>query len=190
MTYQSKLTEDEKQKIIKLAKEGYGYTDISNIFNKKITKQRVKQICLAANIDAFGIKQKKLAEKHENKMVSKWGANWKNKEHRRSFIYQAMRQKFRAKKANATRVGKEWTVEFGDLEFPTHCPILNIELDYFAETAQENSPSFDCVDPSKGYVKGNVVVISWRANRIKNDGSAEEHLLISEFIASYADSSV
>lgn len=190
MDKRSKITTEEKQLIIELGKQGINYTSIARQLNNKVTKQRVKQICDTYNVDSTYIRKKKNQDEYMNRMTAKWGKQWQDDKHRRSFVYQAMRQKFRTKKANAARIGKEWTVEFGDLEFPTHCPILNIELDYFAETAQENSPSFDCVDPSKGYVKGNVVVISWRANRIKNDGSAEEHLLISEFIASYAVASV
>ena len=34
--------------------------------------------------------------------------------------------------------------------------------------------SLDRADNSRGYVKGNVVVISWRANDLKSNGSADE----------------
>ena len=111
----------------------------------------------------------------------KWGTH---KELIASDLYQAQRQKFRAKKANALRVGWEWSLSFGDLVWPTHCPVLNIELDYFAEGRQENSPSFDQIDAGKGYVVGNVQIISWRANRIKNDGTAAEHRRIAEYLES------
>jgi hypothetical protein len=93
-----------------------------------------------------------------------------------------MREKFRAKKANAIRVGIEFTIEFGELTFPTHCPILGIELDYFSEQRTENTVSFDKINPTTGYVSGNVVILSWRANRIKNDGTAEEHRKIADFL--------
>jgi hypothetical protein len=33
-----------------------------------------------------------------------------------------------------------------------------------------------------GYIKGNVAVISNRANRIKNDGNADEHERIANYI--------
>lgn len=187
--FKNKLTKEEKQQLIEWAKEGVGYTEISARLNNKISKQRVKQICLKEGIDAFYIKRSKDLVEHEKRMVKKWGANWKNKEHRRSYIYASMRQKFRAKKANALRVGKEWDIEFGDLDFPTHCPVLGIELDYFCEIRKENSPSFDCVDPSLGYTKGNVVIMSWRANRIKNDGTAKEHRLIASFIEKFDSAS-
>ena len=185
MNNKQKITNDDKQLITTLAIQGYGYTEIAVAIGNKVSKQRIKQICSAAGIDAFAIKRLKQQEEHERKMVSRWGVNWKNKEHRRSYVYLAMKEKFRSKKANAKRVGKKWDIEFGDLEFPTHCPVLGLELDYFAETTQENSPSFDCVDSTKGYVKGNVVIISWRANRIKNDGTASEHRAIASFIESF-----
>lgn len=40
--------------------------------------------------------------------------------------------------------------------------------------------SLDRIDPRKGYVKGNVWIISYRANLIKNDGTAEEHEMIAK----------
>jgi hypothetical protein len=62
------------------------------------------------------------------------------------------------------------------------CPVFGLELDWFAEARKENSPSFDRVDPKLGYIKGNVQIISARANRIKNDGTAEEHRLIAAYM--------
>lgn len=39
---------------------------------------------------------------------------------------------------------------------------------------KENSPSIDRLDNTKGYVKGNINIISWRANRIKSDATLDE----------------
>jgi len=99
-----------------------------------------------------------------------------------SELYDAKRLKFRAKKANAYRQGVPWSLSFGDLDWPTQCPILGIELDYFAEGRQENSVSFDRIDSNKGYAPGNVQLISWRANRIKNNGTADEHRKIADYL--------
>jgi hypothetical protein len=72
---------------------------------------------------------------------------------------------------------------FSDLELPDLCPVLGIPLDYsFGKGLRtDNSPSIDKIVPSKGYVPGNCIVISWRANRIKNDGTPEEHKKIADF---------
>lgn len=95
--------------------------------------------------------------------------------------------RLKQKKANASSAGIEFDLTWFDLEWPTMCPILHLEIDYFCEAGgrNERSCSFDRIDPRKGYVKGNVVVMSWRANRIKNDGNAWEHRKIAEWLDSH-----
>jgi hypothetical protein len=60
-----------------------------------------------------------------------------------------------------------------DLVIPTHCPVLGIPLVIGAKRS-DASPSLDRIDPRKGYVPGNVRVISDRANRLKGDRSLSE----------------
>lgn len=183
MPFQYVLTAEERTNLLTWAKQGFGYTEIASKLNNKVSKQRVEQICKKNNIKATEIKRQKRREQFEAKMQAKWGNKWKDMEYRKSFIYTAMREKFKAKKANSLRVGKEFSVEFGDIDFPTHCPILGIELNYFNEEGYlDDSPSFDRIDPLKGYIKGNVAIISMRANRIKNNGTAEEHEKIAQFM--------
>ena len=57
---------------------------------------------------------------------------------------------------------------------PTHCPVLGIPLINGTNIFHDNSLSLDKIIPSKGYVKGNVCVISDRANRIKRDATLDE----------------
>jgi hypothetical protein len=190
MPFTHTLSQEERQQILDWATEGVMYAEISRRLNGKVTKQRVKQICAKANIDSKSIRNLKNQLELEAKMTAKWGKEWNNPSMRRSYLYQSMRQKFKSKKANATRLGIEFTIDFGDIEFPTHCPILGIELDYFTEDGwSENSPSFDRLNPSLGYVKGNVIVISMRANRIKNNGTAEEHRKIADFMQQFSSGS-
>lgn len=65
-------------------------------------------------------------------------------------------------------------VDYINSIIPTHCPILKIELINGTDVFHDNSLSLDRIIPSKGYIKGNVCVISDRANRLKRDATLEE----------------
>lgn len=70
-------------------------------------------------------------------------------------------------------------IEVDDLApFPLTCPVLGIDIDYFkkGKGGSNHSPSIDRMDPDKGYVKGNVRIISQKANRLKQDASVEEQM--------------
>jgi len=62
------------------------------------------------------------------------------------------------------------------LDWPEVCPVLGIKLNYTGrrDTNDPDTPSLDRRDNSKGYVRGNVRVISWRANSRKSDLTALE----------------
>jgi len=69
-----------------------------------------------------------------------------------------------------------------DIIIPDVCPILNIPLKHCEGKTSSGSISLDRLVPEKGYVKGNIRIISYRANTIKNNGTAEEHRLIAEWM--------
>lgn len=78
----------------------------------------------------------------------------------------------------AKRRGILCTLHYSDFEIPTYCPILGIPLTYMGES-DGNDPShatIDRIDNSKGYEKGNVIVISRLANAMKN--SADFNLIL------------
>ncbi len=93
-----------------------------------------------------------------------------------------------AVKSKSKRKGIPFSITASDLSMPTHCPILGIELQYNAGGAADNSPSLDRIIPNLGYVPGNVIIISSRANRIKNNATVEELRLICEFYAHVVES--
>lgn len=142
-----------------------------------VTRQRMKQV-IDKHIPNW--KEQYGFAVHRKQAVLDHFEKWGQKEN--TDLYRSQREKFRAKRSNARRIGHSWDLHYGDLEWPTHCPILGIELDWFAEVRQENSPSFDQIVAGKGYIKGNVQILSWRANRIKNDGTAAEHRKVAEFL--------
>ena len=77
-------------------------------------------------------------------------------------------------KKRATRHGVVFTIQPEDIVIPSHCPVLGVKLVIAKGRFNATSPSLDRKDPSRGYVPGNVSVISFRANLIKNDATAEE----------------
>lgn len=82
-----------------------------------------------------------------------------------------------AAKGRAKRYGREFDITLEDLKpFPAVCPLLGIDLKYgINETGQRNdSPSIDRIDSKRGYVRGNVHIISSRANALKSDATADE----------------
>ena len=55
------------------------------------------------------------------------------------------------------------------LSFPITCPILGVELEYGKKEYSPNKPSVDRIDSDLGYVKGNIQILSIKANRSKNN---------------------
>ena len=71
------------------------------------------------------------------------------------------------------RKNVEFLIEEKDIIIPEFCPILKVKFD-----SGDYAPSLDKIDNSKGYVAGNIQVISFRANRLKNDSTKEERKLL------------
>ena len=65
---------------------------------------------------------------------------------------------------------------------PKRCPILGIELSFSLPPNSAGLPTVDRIDSSRPYEIGNIAIISWRANIIKNMGTAEEHRRIAEWM--------
>lgn len=77
-------------------------------------------------------------------------------------------------RARAKVLGLEFNLTVDDLAVPTHCPVFGIPLTMGYDRRTENTPSVDRIDPSRGYVRGNIAVVSWRANRLKSNATAAE----------------
>ncbi len=78
-------------------------------------------------------------------------------------------------KSRAKKRGVELTITVHDISIPQSCPIRGVTLKRGTQGNCPDAPSLDRIDPNKGYIPGNVWVISNRANVIKNDGTPEEH---------------
>lgn len=75
-----------------------------------------------------------------------------------------------------------------DAEFASHCQIFpKIALDWSCNRgngprALPNSPSIDRIDPTRGYVKGNIWIVCHRANAIKSNATHEELKLLTKAV--------
>lgn len=89
---------------------------------------------------------------------------------------------WRSARTRALAAKDEFTIEVSDLEMPSHCPILGIEINYSSKEDRNSRPSIDRVDNTKGYVKGNVRIISVQANTMKSANTLETLELIRQYI--------
>ena len=71
-------------------------------------------------------------------------------------------------------------IEITDIEIPEICPLLGTPIELDHTKAHDNSPTLDKLIPHLGYVKGNILVISNRANRIKNNATVDELMLLAD----------
>jgi hypothetical protein len=89
-------------------------------------------------------------------------------------VTDTLRMMLMASKSRAKKKGLEFRLSCGDITIPAVCPVLGIPLYPNRGKACPNSPSLDRMDNTQGYVRGNVQVISYRANMIKNNATVDE----------------
>ena len=76
----------------------------------------------------------------------------------------------------AKKNGLDFNLDDDDFVIPDLCPILGLPLrrTWGGSGNEDLTPSIDRVDNALGYVKGNTMVISKKANRIKSDMTLQE----------------
>lgn len=78
--------------------------------------------------------------------------------------------------------GWELTITEEDIQVPEFCPVFGVRLEFGRMDDRDNSPSLDRIDSTKGYIPGNVAVICWAANKLKSNGTAEQHRRIADWM--------
>lgn len=68
-----------------------------------------------------------------------------------------------------------------DILVPTHCPILGIPISFAEKHGNDNRAELDRIIGDLGYIKGNVQILSRKANRMKSNASFEELIKIGEW---------
>lgn len=94
---------------------------------------------------------------------------------RRKAVFNSLRRK-------ALRKGLKFDLAFDDIKIPERCPALDCELIPQEKQASFNSPSIDRIDPTKGYTKDNVQILSRKANAMKSNASRKELRKFAEWV--------
>lgn len=68
-----------------------------------------------------------------------------------------------------------------DIFIPDKCPVLGIPIELGLDKLSDSSPTLDKIIPKFGYVRGNIIVVSWRANRLKSNAEIWEMQALSKF---------
>ena len=89
---------------------------------------------------------------------------------------------WRSARTKAKNKGMEFSIIVEDIIIPEMCPILQVPLVFGTKDHYEFSPSLDRKDNTKGYIPGNIVVMSKKANTMKNCATKEELVLFADWI--------
>jgi hypothetical protein len=106
---------------------------------------------------------------------------WKDKNPKRAWaVYATGAAKVRAALKN---LAFDLTSDYVESITPDGCPVFNEQFLFIGnKTMQPFSASLDRLDPTKGYVQGNVVVVSMKANSIKNAYGSKEVLAVGAWL--------
>ena len=87
--------------------------------------------------------------------------------------YLLIHAKHRAKQKNLL-----FDLSVEDIKIPEKCPLLNVTLCRGNIKNNDFAPSIDRIDHKKGYVKGNVWIISKLSNSVKHTATPEQIITI------------
>jgi hypothetical protein len=109
---------------------------------------------------------RKSAKKCKDKRF-KSNCNWIENNFERKLFAQARK--------NAKYKNLEFNLELSDITIPDKCVYLNVDLTTTqGQGFQPTNASLDRIDNSKGYIKGNIQVISALANFMKRNATPEQ----------------
>jgi hypothetical protein len=157
------------------------YIPVSRLSPEQLQKRREQYKRYRKNVlDYRNEYQRILYSKNPNKKQKSASQYQQRREHR-PWLQLKINAARRAKQAG---IQFNLTADYIESIWTDTCPILGIPL--FHSTVKgkacDNSHSIDRIDSSKGYVVGNVAIISYKANVIKNNGTSQEHRLIAEWM--------
>lgn len=202
----------DKIKFLELYNQGKSDKELSEIFNRSMStiyEFRIKND-LPNNRDIYFEKLKsRISELREldytdNQIASTLGISQKQVNYFRNKLglkpkmfqnsYKTKEDKvkgytIRSIKYSAKRRNIDFDLKYQDLQLPETCPLLGIPLVYNNKEGYSlyNYATVDRIDNSKGYVKGNVWIISRLANAMKNEADFDQLITFSQNITKLID---
>lgn len=85
-------------------------------------------------------------------------------------------------KSRCRRNNIPFNLTLEDITPPEICPVFGIPLEKGDTKINPNSPSVDRINPELGYVKGNIQVISFKANTMKSNATPEELIQFANWV--------
>jgi len=165
----------------------------SNIFNGNIVNQlnKNKKICLEClkekTFNLFSRIDKSNKFSGVRDVCKNCSRAKKEREKRaRTWKYDAAKIMLMNSKARAKLNNIEYSITEEDIKIPEKCPVLGIPLFRCKKDNWNNSPSIDRIDNTKGYIKGNIVIVSRRANILKKDATIEELQKMANFYKQFS----
>jgi hypothetical protein len=160
------------------------YSKLENYKNKRRERTALKKQD-ASWVEKNKLRQKelRLKKKEENpEKYKQYLADKKKYREENKQKYMFLSSRSRARYANIP-----YNLTEDDIIIPEYCPILGMKLEFVERNNNLNSPSIDKIIPELGYVKGNVRVISRKANMMKLNCNFEELKTFSKNILKYIE---
>lgn len=89
-----------------------------------------------------------------------------------------LRQQYNSIKSRSLKKGIPFNLDLEDIIPPASCPVLGIPL---LRGGKYNSPSVDRIIPERGYIKGNITIVSALVNTIKSKATPQQLIKIAEY---------
>lgn len=139
--------------------------------NREYFREKDRQY-YAERPESYKARQKEYQIKNLDSFARR-AAEWDQKNHAGCLL--------RAARQRAKKNGMPFDIDISDIKIPDVCPVLKIPILRIHGKRSGQSATLDRIDNSKGYVKGNVWVISSKANLMKNSASLFELITFGEW---------
>lgn len=152
------------------------------------TQEQIKQYNLAyysnpLNREKILNNKKRYYEKHKEELLRKGKEKWLLRKEKymaqiREYYgsIEGRKKKILIKtKERAMKNGLEYSLTVNDIDIPEYCPYLGIKLTHELGKGQQlTNSSIDRIDSEKGYIPGNIRIISRLANNMKSNSTREQ----------------